>query len=69
MKEERCVMGMPIEIEIVDSGAKEALEAAFAVGKKGIEFIERLPDFEGYQIDAQGTATLTSGFGAYTIHT
>ncbi|MBI5405750.1 FAD:protein FMN transferase [Candidatus Kaiserbacteria bacterium] len=40
--------------------------AAFAMGKKGIEFIEQLPGFEGYSIDATGIATLTSGFGAYT---
>lgn len=40
--------------------------SAFAMGKKGIEFIERLPDFEGYAIDAKGMATMTSGFRAYT---
>lgn len=39
--------------------------AAFAMGKKGIEFIEQLPGFEGYAIDAKGIATMTSGFGAY----
>jgi thiamine biosynthesis lipoprotein len=40
--------------------------AAFAMGKGGIAFIENLPGFEGYAIDAQGIATMTSGFGAYT---
>ncbi len=40
--------------------------AAFAMGKQGIEFIESLPGFEGYAIDAAGVATMTSGFGAYT---
>lgn len=40
--------------------------AAFAMGKNGIEFIEKLPGFEGYAIDAHGIATLTSGFGSYT---
>lgn len=40
--------------------------AAFAMGKDGIAFIENLPGFEGYAIDAHGTATMTSGFGAYT---
>lgn len=40
--------------------------AAFAMGKKGIEFIENLPGFEGYAIDAKGIATMTSGFGVYT---
>jgi len=40
--------------------------AAFAMGKDGISFIERLDGFEGYAIDANGIATMTSGFGAYT---
>lgn len=39
--------------------------AAFAMGKGGIAFVENLPGFEGYAIDAQGIATATSGFGAY----
>ena len=30
MKETRLIMGMPIEIEIVDNDAREALEAAFS---------------------------------------
>jgi len=40
--------------------------AAFAMGKKGIECIEGLPGFEGYTIDKDGIATMTSGFDAYT---
>lgn len=40
--------------------------AAFAMEKQGIEFIEKLPGFEGYAIDAHGTATFTTGFAAYT---
>ena len=39
--------------------------AAFAMGKKGIGFIENLGGFEGYMIDAQGIATFTSGFETY----
>jgi len=39
--------------------------AAFAMGREGIMFIEQLPGFEGYLIDARGTATLTSGFQGY----
>jgi FAD:protein FMN transferase len=39
--------------------------AVFAMGHKGIEFIETLLGFEGYQIDAQGIATMTSGLGQY----
>ena len=40
--------------------------AAFAMGKEGVAFIESLPGFEAYQIDATMTATMTSGFAAYT---
>lgn len=40
--------------------------AAFAMGKKGIHFIETMPGFEGYMIDKEGTATMTSGFEQYT---
>jgi thiamine biosynthesis lipoprotein len=40
--------------------------AAFAMGKRGIEFIEKLPGFEAYAIDAKGVATLTGGFATYT---
>lgn len=40
--------------------------AAFAMGKEGITFIESLPGFEGYAIDASGIATMTSGFATYT---
>jgi thiamine biosynthesis lipoprotein len=36
--------------------------AAFAMGKDGIHFIEQLSGFEGYQIDINGRATMTSGF-------
>jgi len=39
--------------------------AAFAMGREGIMFIERLAGFEGYQIDANGIATFTSGFASY----
>jgi len=39
--------------------------AAFAMGKKGIAFIERLKGFEAYLIDAQGIATMTSAFEMY----
>lgn len=40
--------------------------AAFAMSKKGIEFIEGLSGFEGYLIDENGKATMTSGFEKYT---
>ena len=41
--------------------------AAFAMGADGIRFIESLDGLEGYMIDAQGIATLTSGFGRYVL--
>lgn len=39
--------------------------AAFAMGRKGIYFIEALPDVEGYMIDRHGRATMTTGFQEY----
>ena len=41
--------------------------AAFAMGKAGIGFIEQTPGLEGYVVDPNGRATLTSGFGAYCV--
>ena len=39
--------------------------AAFAMGRQGMAFIERMPGLEGYAVDGSGRAVLTSGFGAY----
>ena len=39
---------------------------AFAMGKEGMYFIEELPGFEAYAIDASGIAVYTSGFESYT---
>jgi FAD:protein FMN transferase len=39
---------------------------AFAMGKKGIEFIENLTGFAGYMIDTNGIATYTNNFNTYT---
>jgi thiamine biosynthesis lipoprotein len=41
--------------------------AAFAMGKAGIGFIEKLEGLEGYMIDKNGIATMTSGFNRFTI--
>jgi thiamine biosynthesis lipoprotein len=41
--------------------------AAFAMGKRGIYFIEQLPGFEGYMIDASARATFTTGFERYVL--
>ena len=42
--------------------------AAFAMGKKGIAFIEKLSGFEGYMIEKDGTATLTNNFNSYVVN-
>ena len=42
--------------------------AAFAMGRQGIFFIESLPGFEGYLIDREGQATLTSGFERHVLN-
>lgn len=39
--------------------------AAFAMGEKGIEFIEKLKGFEGYMIKKDQKAVYTSGFEVY----
>jgi len=39
--------------------------AAFAMGTKGISFVESTPLLEGYAIDRSGVATMTSGFETY----
>ena len=39
--------------------------AAFAMGRKGIHFIERLPGLEAYEIDHAGTARMTTGLKKY----
>lgn len=42
--------------------------AAFAMDTSGIEFIERLEDFEGYMIDKDKQATFTTGFEKWVCH-
>lgn len=39
--------------------------AAFAMGRAGIVFIDRLNGFEGYMIDRHGRAMMTGGFAEY----
>ena len=41
--------------------------AAFAMGSKGIHFINNLPEFEAYMIDAHGIATMTNDFEKYIM--
>lgn len=58
-----------VSISVIGPNVLEAdrfATAAFAMGKAGIAFIENLPGFEGYAIDAKGIATMTSSFAVYT---
>ncbi len=41
--------------------------AIFVMGLQGIYFLETLPDFAAYAIDANGTAVMTSKFDKYLI--
>ncbi len=41
--------------------------AAFAMGRGGIAFIERLRGFEGYLIDARGVGTMSSSFEHFVV--
>jgi thiamine biosynthesis lipoprotein len=41
--------------------------AGFAMGNKGIYFIDALPFFEAYLINDRGIATLTKGFEEYVV--
>lgn len=42
--------------------------AAFAMGRAGIDFVEARLELEGYLIDSDGIATMTSGFERYLAH-
>ncbi len=57
-----------LSLTVIGSDIYEAdrfATAAFAMGKKGIYFIEELKGFEGYMIDKEGIATQTSNFSKY----
>jgi FAD:protein FMN transferase len=61
-----------VSITVIGPNVYEAdrfATAAFAMGQKGINFIENLSGFEGYTIDRMGTATYTSGFDKYVLNT
>lgn len=61
-----------VSITVVGPDVLEAdrfATAAFAMGPKGIRFIEKMPDLEGYMIDRNGIATMTSGFEFFTAST
>lgn len=57
-----------ISITVIGPDVYEAdrfATAAFAMGRNGIKFIESRPDLEGYMIDKDGIATMTTGFSRY----
>lgn len=57
-----------VSLTVIGSNVYEAdrfATAAFAMGKVGINFIEGLFGFEGYQVDNAGLATFTSHFTNY----
>lgn len=59
-----------VSITLVGPNVYEAdrfATAAFAMGRNGIRFVEELPGFECYMIDAQGIATFTSSFEKYFV--
>ncbi|HEY5267727.1 MAG TPA: FAD:protein FMN transferase [Candidatus Saccharimonadales bacterium] len=41
--------------------------AAFAMGEKGISFIDSIPNLEGYMVDDNKIATFTNGFKEYVV--
>ena len=58
-----------ISITVIGPNVYEAdrfATAAFAMGKKGINFIEGLKGFEGYMVKKDKSAVSTSGFSRYT---
>jgi FAD:protein FMN transferase len=59
-----------VSISVIGPDVLEAdrfATAAFAMGEDGIYFIESLENFEGYMINADGIATMTTGFGDYVV--
>jgi thiamine biosynthesis lipoprotein len=58
-----------VSLTVIGPNAYEAdrfATAAFAMGRQGIHFIESLQGLEGYMINVNGIATMTSGFETYT---
>lgn len=41
--------------------------AAFAMGENGIQFLEHLPGYAAYMVDAHGRATMTTSFDRFII--
>jgi thiamine biosynthesis lipoprotein len=59
-----------VSITVVGPDVLEAdrfATAAFAMGVRGVTFIETLPGFEAYSIDRTGVATMTRNFSTLTV--
>lgn len=59
-----------VSLTVIGPNVYEAdrfVTAAFAMGKRGIYFIEQLPGFEGYMIDTSARATFSRGFERYVV--
>lgn len=59
------VLGEVLSVTVVAPDICDAdrfATAAFAMGRHGIAFIEETPGLEGYAVDRNGIATMTSGF-------
>lgn len=68
-KDSGAPQGEIVSLTVIGPDIHEAdrfATAAFAMGPRGIEFIEKLQPFEGYMIDKNGIATMTSNFASYT---
>ena len=63
------VLSKVLSMTVIGPDAYEAdrfATAAFAMGEWGINFIEKKEGFEGYMIDSNGVASVTTGFNFYT---
>ena len=59
-----------VSLTVISSNIYEAdrfATPAFAMGKKGIEFIASIDGLEGYMIDKDGIAIFTKGFSKFVI--
>lgn len=68
-KDKNDKLGDIVSLTVIGPNVFEAdryATAAYAMGKGGIFFIEELVGFEGYSIDKNGIATMTTGFDKYT---
>ena len=60
----------PVSLSVIGPNIYEAdrfATAAFAMGRRGISFIEQMPGLEGYMVDSHAVATMTSGFERYVV--